>query len=634
MRRAVLVLFGGALVACGRRAERVVDRSVEPTPSPSIVAAAAASADPAEAEPDPKAGEPARKPRARPSGAPPRLSCAAARALIADVEARLAAPIPPNRGAGPDLQRALADGTIDWADPHGLWTAAPDAPIAALVRARAGKLRAALEGKGDCAEGLRPIGEALSRWVADLRAEWDAAAAPSGAGDELVTTESAAAEGIFEDGAVTRAGKRLARELSIRAAAATKGRPELAPLLARAKDRWLPILEADAWTEVVLAAAVRAWVPLIDPHGAWAPSEEASILYDRDLELSPPPRLWTASTRTAVGVRIDAGAVAPLAERDVVVEIDGVVVAGLSGEAIDQLAETPDAEAAAPRVVSVLRAHEGSALRLLRLEIATAPVDDPLAPDPLPTERVPYADGEALVVKLGDVPDALGDDLARTIALARGGADGDSTLRGVVLDLRGNGGGSIDGASSALGLFLPGAPLFPLRHRDGAIETERASEPPVEDRWAGPLAAIVDGGTASAAEMIAGALHAYRRGVVVGTTTYGKGCAQEYVDDVTGLGVLRVTTLLFALPDGSAVQRVGLRPDLALALPAPPGVRDRETDLPRAAPPWAGPDVRDPKRVGEVPWPPSKHVGPCRDEIVCRALRSLATARLNVAKRH
>ena len=51
------------------------------------------------------------------------------------------------------------------------------------------------------------------------------------------------------------------------------------------------------------------------------------------------------------------------------------------------------------------------------------------------------------------------------------------------------------------------------------------------DRWRGPVASLVDGDTASAAEMIAGALAAYRRGPTVGSTTFGKGCAQEYLDD-------------------------------------------------------------------------------------------------------
>lgn len=638
MRRLVLLVVAGALVACPKTPERAHSDAgtASTSASPPASASAGGPLDPGLAQGDADESRPiTRRP---PSGEPPRLRCDDARALVADVEARLAAPLPPlTKTAAATLDRALADGALDWADPHGLWTASPDSPLAAVLRARASRLRAALEGSAECEAELRPIGEALVKWIADLRRDWDAAAK----GDLSGTTPATAlAEGVFEDGPLTRPARALVRELATRIATIAKARPELADELEPARDRWLPLLDADAWGEVVLAAAVRAWVPLVDPHGAWAPSDEAAILYDRDLEIAPPPRLWTTSTRTAIGVRIDGGTLAPLEEGDVVLSIDGVTLAGLSAEAIDQLAESPEGVEPAPRVVRVLRASKPSGakaagprpLRVVRLEVRPGAIDALAPPEPLASEVVPYGDGDVLVVRIPDVPDGLGDDLARTIAAVKGD-DGEPTVRGLVLDLRGNGGGSIDGASATLGLFLPGAPLFPLKHRDGAIETERATEPPIEDRWSGPIAALVDGGTASAAEMIAGALHAYRRGVVIGSTTYGKGCAQEYVDDAIGGGVLRITTLLFALPDGTAVQRVGLRPDLAIPLPAPFGVKDREADLPRSPPTWIGPDVRDPKRVAEVPWPPAKAVGPCKDEVLCRALRALSIARHDVAKR-
>jgi len=531
------------------------------------------------------------------------------------------------------FDRSLADGTLDWADPHGLWTASPDTPIAPLARAKAAKLHAVLEGKGDCAAELKPIGEAMVKWMGDLRVEFDAGAKSASSSSppaDAETVGKAIGDSAFEDGAVTKPARDLARELGRRTGLIAAGKPSLATEATAARDRWIPKLDADAWAEVMLAAAVRAYVPLVDPHGAWAPSDEAATLYDRDLELAPPPRLWTQSTRTALGVRVDAGSVAPIAERDIVLSVDGVTLAGLSAEAIDQIAEAPEGAESETRIVRVVR--DG---KIKKLEVHSSLGDDPPSVEPIPTEIVPYGSTNALVIRLRDVPDALGDDLARALSAAHVHEPKDGkTFAGVILDLRGNGGGSIDGATGALGLFLPGAPLFPLKHRDGAIETERAGEPASEDRWIGPVAAIVDGGTASAAEMIAGALHAYRRGVVVGTATYGKGCAQEYVDDATGAGVLRLTTLLYALPDGTAVQRVGLRPDIVIALPPPLGVKDREADLLRAAPSWSGPDVRDPKHIAEVPWPSAKVIGPCSDEGLCKAIRALASGKpRDVAKR-
>ena len=130
--------------------------------------------------------------------------------------------------------------------------------------------------------------------------------------------------------------------------------------------------------------------------------------------------------------------------------------------------------------------------------------------------------------------------------------------------------------------------------------------------------------------MIAGALGSYRRAVVVGTETYGKGCAQEYLDDDAHAGVLRLTTLLYALPDGSAVQRTGIFP--SMKLPFASG-KEREASLIHALAPWHGPDVRDHRQIKDVPWPGhGGQLGPCEEESLCKALRALGAPRGAVAR--
>jgi carboxyl-terminal processing protease len=169
-----------------------------------------------------------------------------------------------------------------------------------------------------------------------------------------------------------------------------------------------------------------------------------------------------------------------------------------------------------------------------------------------------------------------------------------------------------------------------MMRRDGSVEVDRAPEPPERDRWTGPVATLVDSDTASAAEMIAGALQSYRRGAMVGQRTYGKGCAQEYLDDDARVGVLRLTTLLYALPDGTPVQRVGIEPSIVLPPgPTTPRRPEHEGDMPNAPPTWRGPDVRDrtlERAATAVAWPDHHgSVGPCRDDVVCKALRALGT---------
>jgi carboxyl-terminal processing protease len=561
-----------------------------------------------------------------PSGEPAALSCEAARAIIGQARAGLA------YEPDPVSAHAIASGTADWLDPHGLWSAAPDAPIEAALEQQGAALVRTLEVSrdDDCAPA-REVGAHLVTWIAELRKRFDDARTAATLAPDAA---SAADDSLFESAASSRPAKELAALLGKRVGAFERALGGAAdPYAKAARARFFPELDAPAWGRAVLAAAVRSYVQIVDPHGAWAPFDEESSVYEIDLESRPPDRLWDRATRTALGLRLDGQPVLPLQPNDVLLSIAGLPTAGLPLEQIEQLSFAASESASSVPAV-VLRTGE---VHLRTLSIALA--DDP-SPTPssgqayLPVDRVPYAAGDALVVRIQDVRDDLGEELARALEEER--QSDTRPIVGMVLDLRGNGGGSTEGAIAALGMFLPGANLFPMKRRDGTIETDRAPEPPAKDRWAGPVATLVDGETASAAEMIAGALSAYRRGASVGTPTYGKGCAQEYVDDEAHAGVLRLTTLLYALPDGAAVQRVGLSPTVLLPLSSSvasdgaggSATIEREATLPHAPPTWRGPDVREGSSVAlseaAASWPAhGGSVGPCKDGDVCRALRAL-----------
>ena len=561
-----------------------------------------------------------------PGGVAPALSCEAARAVVAQARSQL--------GYQPDTvdPRSLADAAADWLDPYGLWSVAPDAPLSTSFRRRGEDLLAELEGRGrGRCEAARTLGAGLVAWVTELRAVFDEASRHVPPTEDGAAAASAPA---FEGATVTRPARILAATLGRRAGAIERDLgPDAGTFVRAARGRYFPELDADGWAAVVLAAAVRAYVPAIDPHGAWAPLDEESSVYEVDLEARPPARLWDKAERTAIGLKIESGAAPPLSDGDVVLSLGSVTTAGLSYEQMEQLGFAVS-EARPPAQAVVLRPGT-------RTPVATsldAAAGDSRASgagsqdaDELPVERIAYGEGDAILVAIHDVRDDLGDQLMRAILRERE-REG-RAVAGVVLDLRGNGGGSTDGAIDALGLFIPGAALFPMKRRDGSIETDRAPEPPGVDRWRGPVAALVDGETASAAEMIAGALGAYHRGPTVGALTFGKGCAQEYLDDDAHAGVLRLTTLLYALPDGAPVQRVGLTPTVRFPFNiAEPG--DREAALLHAPPTWRGPDVRDRSVLAHaddgtwtIAWPShGGDVGPCKDTETCRALRMLGTA--------
>jgi carboxyl-terminal processing protease len=556
-----------------------------------------------------------------PTGAPTALSCDEARIIIAQARATIAgssAPIEPAK---------FAEATSDWLDPHGLWSVAPDAPVGLVLRQEGELLLSEIQqppGTGGCRAAER-VGASLAQWSSELlgrfengyREGFGGGARPSGLDREAWSIASSTP---FEDGTVTRSARELARTLGRDAGSVRALYGEaVSPYVEAARGRMVPKLDAEAWSRVVIAAALRAYIPQLDAHGAWAPLDEEISLYDLSLETSPPERLWSEMTRTAIGVRIDRGALAPLAEGDVVLRVHDVPVAGMSVEQAEQLSIASDAHAGSATHVTVLRAGSTEPLDLVvhpGPEVGEGAADD-AEPHALSVDFVAYAGALAAVITVPDVPDDLGPRMEDAVTRVRHAGD----VRGILLDVRANGGGSTDGAIAALGVFLPSASLFPMKRRDGGIEVESAPDVPPERRWAGPLAVLVDGDSASAAEMIAGALASYRRGVVVGDKTYGKGCAQEYLDDEAHVGVLRLTTLLYCLPDGSPVQKVGIQPQIRLTLP---GTNEKESMVTRALGPWRGPDVRDASRVREVPWGAhGGRVGPCKDETICRALRAV-----------
>jgi carboxyl-terminal processing protease len=618
--------FLGHLPSLSRPAPPALGAANAPFSSASS-ASAASAASAAPEDKAPPASDDARSHAFRvPSGAAPALTCVAARAIVAQARTQLGyAPEPVDTGA-------FADAAADWLDPFGLWSVAPDAPASAVFDRRARELIGELEGRrsSEC-EAANAVGEALVSWVADLRAVFDEAVTDTSAGEDMATAASAPA---FEGATVTRPARTLASELGRRLGIVARDLgPAARPYVDAARARYFPDLDKAGWAHVVLAAAVRAYIPAIDPHGAWAPLDEESSVYEVDLEAHPPVRLWDKAERTAIGLRIESGAAPPLADGDVILSLAGVAAAGLSYEQSEQLGFAASGVRPAAQAV-VLRAGQSAPLTIWldAAAVESKPQSSVASDDDdLPVDRIAYGDGDAILVAIHDVRDDLGDELTRAILRERE-REG-RPIVGIVLDVRGNGGGSTDGAIDALGVFIPGAPLFPMKRRDGSMETDRAPEPPGVDRWGGPVATLVDGDTASAAEMIAGALGAYRRGPTLGATTFGKGCAQEYLDDDAQTGVVRLTTLLYALPDGTPVQRVGLTPTIRFPFGSFDAA-DREAALPHAPPSWRGPDVRDRAVLAHsedgtwsTAWPlHGGNVGPCRDADVCRALRLLGTS--------
>ncbi|MGH8021497.1 MAG: carboxy terminal-processing peptidase [Opitutaceae bacterium] len=215
-------------------------------------------------------------------------------------------------------------------------------------------------------------------------------------------------------------------------------------------------------------------------------------------------------------------------------------------------------------------AHDGSLMPIGVIDIPSfyGPVDDP-APGEEPSASVTQ-DVEELLVKL----EAAG-------------------VKGIVLDLRRNGGGLLGEAVDLTGLFIRTGPVVLVRNSYGQIDNKPDSNPKVA--YDGPLMVLTSRYSASASEIVAGALQNYGRAIIVGdSSTHGKGTVQAVLEMKTFLprqifttggeaGATKLTVQKFYLPNGASTQNKGVIPDISL-----PAIEDflsiGEADLPYSLP--------------------------------------------------
>jgi len=158
---------------------------------------------------------------------------------------------------------------------------------------------------------------------------------------------------------------------------------------------------------------------------------------------------------------------------------------------------------------------------------------------------------------------------------------GPDKLIGFAIDLRNNPGGLLDQAVAVSDAFLDHGEIVSTRTRH-AEETQRFNARPGDLADGLPLVVLVNDGSASASEIVAGALQDHRRAIVVGTKSFGKGSVQTIVP-LPGHGAMRLTTARYYTPSGRSIQAVGIEPDIRVeqleVAEVPNGHRRSEADL-------------------------------------------------------
>jgi len=164
------------------------------------------------------------------------------------------------------------------------------------------------------------------------------------------------------------------------------------------------------------------------------------------------------------------------------------------------------------------------------------------------------------------------DDLQKAIEKIKKDVPADK-LKGYVLDLRLNPGGLLDQAINVSDAFLDRGEVVSTRGRN-ADETRRFNATPGDLTDGKPVIVLVNGGSASASEIVAGALQDLHRATVVGTRSFGKGSVQTIIP-LGENGALRLTTALYYTPSGKSIQGTGIQPDIKVDQPLPPELQGR-----------------------------------------------------------
>lgn len=293
----------------------------------------------------------------------------------------------------------------------------------------------------------------------------------------------------------------------------------------------------------VIRASIDAMLEEIDPYTVYYPEDNLDdlkqMITGKYAGIGSIIRYYKKRERVVIFEPYEdtPAAEAGLKAGDVILEIDGKDVKGLM---TDKVSEMLRGEAGTTFILKVERPGEAAPLefRITRRNIQTPPV--------------PYygmlTDGKSGYVQLTSFTDNCAHDVRRAIIELK--EQGASQF---VLDLRSNGGGSLKEAVEIVNLFVPkGLELISTKGKmRQACHVYKSTREPLDLK--SPLAVLVDGASASAAEIVAGSLQDLDRAVIVGTRTYGKGLVQ-IPRDLPYNGQLKVTTSKYYIPSGRCIQ--------------------------------------------------------------------------------
>ncbi len=239
---------------------------------------------------------------------------------------------------------------------------------------------------------------------------------------------------------------------------------------------------------------------------------------------------------------------------DFITHVDGASILGLMlDEAVDKMRGPVGSEI----IITVVR------------EGVSEPFDVSIIRDTIKLTAVKGRTvGSTVVLRITTFNDQTTSGMVEALKKGIEELGGMDKLDGVVIDLRNNPGGLLNEAISVSDSFLEKGEIVSTRGREtGSGERYNAE---AGDLVSGkPIVVLINGGSASASEIVAGALQDHRRAIVVGTKSFGKGSVQTLIP-LRGDGAMRLTTARYYTPSGRSIQALGISPDIVVQQPAPP----------------------------------------------------------------
>ncbi|KPA20540.1 putative CtpA-like serine protease [Shimia sp. SK013] len=319
----------------------------------------------------------------------------------------------------------------------------------------------------------------------------------------------------------------------------------------------------------LIEAAINGMLTSLDPHSSYLSPDDAEDM-----------RVQTRGEFGGLGIEVTqeegfVKVVSPIDDTpadaagieagDFITHVDGESVLGLN---LDQAVEMMRGPVGSEIVITVVREGE------------TEPFDVTIVRDTIKLTAVRTRTvGDSVVLRVTTFNDQTTPNLETGFAKQVEELGGMDNVNGIVLDLRNNPGGLLTQAIKVSDSFLEKGEIVSTRGRNPQ-DGERYNAEPGDLAAGKPIVVLINGGSASASEIVAGALQDHRRAIVVGTKSFGKGSVQT-VMPLRGEGAMRLTTARYYTPSGRSIQALGVSPDIVVEQPRRKAASEEEEETSR-----------------------------------------------------